>query len=291
MEGVLSAIAVPFRDGRLDYEGLVNHVESLIKAGVDGFFPLGTTSQGILLNLDERRLVLETVFEHAKGKYVVVQVASTDWNVTIETIRMAERYGADAVASIVPLYYRPDYDTLRRYFSKLAELTKLPIYIYNIPGNVGFNVTPDMVARLIKDGVRISGVKDSSGDIGQVASLVEQGIDVFNGSDHIIAHALAVGAKGCISALSNSIPELVVDIYRRFRSGDMKGAFETQRMVSRIREISGRYQRPAVYYSLVKLLKYDFGGVKEPLVRNLTQEEERRLAEELAAIGLKVRVR
>jgi len=289
MEGVLVALAIPFRDGKVDVEGLGRHVSSLVKEGVNGFFPLGTTSMGVLLNVEERRIALETISENSNGLPIVVQVGSTDWSTVVETVKLAEKFNAEAIASIVPIYYKPDYDTIKLYFSKLNQLTSLPIFIYNIPGNVGLNVTPDLVARLIKDGVRVSGVKDSSGDIGQVMRFVEMGLEVFNGSDHIVTLATLVGAKGCISALSNSVTGPVIESYRLVKDGDVKGALKAQSLVAKVRDLASKYPKPAVYYSLVKLLKYDFGGVKEPLVRNLTREEEAELATELSKLGLKVR--
>ncbi|WP_291999003.1 dihydrodipicolinate synthase family protein [Caldivirga sp.] len=289
MEGVLVALAIPFKNGKVDANGLITHVSSLVKDGVDGFFPLGTTGIGVLLNLEERETVVKAVAEASGGKPIVVQVGSLDWDTVSGTVKLAERYGASAIASIVPIYYRPDYETIRRYFMKLNQLTELPTFIYNIPGNTGFNVTPDIVARLIKDGVRITGVKDSSGDLGQVMQFIEMGLEVFNGSDHMIAPSIIVGAKGCISALSNSITNLIIDTYRKARNGNVNDALKTQALVTKVRDTANKYPRPAVHYSLVKLLKYDFGSVKEPLVRGLTSEEEESLASELSKLGLRVR--
>ncbi|MGC8569927.1 MAG: dihydrodipicolinate synthase family protein [Caldivirga sp.] len=289
MEGVLVALAIPFKSGKVDVDGLITHVSSLVKDGVDGFFPLGTTGIGVLLNLEERETVVKAVAEASGGKPIVVQVGSLDWDTVSGTVKLAERYGASAIASIVPIYYRPDYETIRRYFMKLNQLTELPTFIYNIPGNTGFNVTPDIVARLIKDGVRITGVKDSSGDLGQVMQFIEMGLEVFNGSDHMIAPSIIVGAKGCISALSNSITNLIIDTYRKARNGNVNDALKTQALVTKVRDTVNKYPRPAVHYSLVKLLKYDFGSVKEPLVRGLTSEEEESLASELSKLGLRVR--
>ncbi|WP_291767933.1 dihydrodipicolinate synthase family protein [Caldivirga sp. UBA161] len=289
MEGVLVALTIPFRNGNVDVDGLSAHVSSLVKEGVNGFFPLGTTGMGVLLNLEEREAVIKAVTEASGGKPIVVQVGSLDWDTVAGTVKLAERYGASAIASIVPIYYRPDYETIRRYFMKLNQLTELPTFIYNIPGNAGFNVTPDIVTKLIKDGVRIAGMKDSSGDLGQLMQFIEMGLEVFNGSDHMIAPSIIVGAKGCISALSNSITNLVIDTYRKAKDGDVNNALRVQALVTKVRDTANKYPRPAVHYSLVRLLKYDFGSVKEPLVRSLTREEEESLASDLGKLGLRIR--
>lgn len=150
----------------------------------------------------------------------MVHVFSFNWQDVVETVRLAERYGAVAISSIPPIYYKPDYETLRRYYEKLSQLTKLPIFIYNIPQNTGFNVTPDLIARLLSDGVKIAGVKDSTGDITQIMGHVRLGITVLNGADSTILPALMVGgAKGCISAMANVLPEVMREMFNDFRAG------------------------------------------------------------------------
>ena len=103
MEGIFVALAIPFKNGRLDTDSLANHVESLTKAGVDGFYPFGTTSQGPYLTIEERRIALETIMKHT-NKQLIVHVFSFDWNEVVETIRLAERFGAIAISSIPPIY-------------------------------------------------------------------------------------------------------------------------------------------------------------------------------------------
>ncbi|WP_243670972.1 dihydrodipicolinate synthase family protein [Vulcanisaeta sp. JCM 16161] len=216
MEGIFVALAIPFKNGKLDEESLARHVASLTKAGVDGFYPFGTTSQGPYLTLEERREALDVISRNT-NRQLMVHVFSFDWQDVVETVRLAERYGAVAISSIPPIYYKPDYETLRRYYEKLSQLTKLPIFIYNIPQNTGFNVTPDLIAKLLSDGVRIAGVKDSTGDITQIMGHVRLGITVLNGADSTILPALMVGAKGCISAMANVLPEVMRDMFNDFR--------------------------------------------------------------------------
>lgn len=286
MEGVLVALAIPFKDGKINTDNLTLHAEALVKEGVDGFFIFGTTSQGVLLNIDERRLILEAL-SGVKVRHLIIQVYSNDWGTVRESIRLAEHYGADAVASIPPIYYKPDYSTLRILYSKISELTNLPLYIYNIPSSTGFNITPSLVERLVKDGVKLSGIKDSSGDLAQLMGFINLGLSVFNGSDNLIVPSVTVGANGAVSILANSNTELVVNAYRLAKNGDLSNALNAQRVISSIMNITDTYPKPAVYHSLIKLLKYDFGGVKEPLVRNLTQDEESKLTQQLRSIGLK----
>ena len=289
MEGIFVALAIPFKDGKLDEESLARHVDSLTKAGVDGFYPFGTTSQGPYLTLEERREALEVITRNT-NKQLMVHVFSFNWQEVVETVRLAERYGAIAISSIPPIYYKPDYDTLKRYYEKLSQSTKLPIFIYNIPQNTGFNVTPDLIARLLNDGVKIAGVKDSTGDITQIMGHVRLGITVLNGADSTILPALMVGAKGCISAMANVLPEVMREMFNDFRAGRIQSAMEKQDLIARVRELIKEYPGVDSYYKLVNLLRYDFGTVKEPYLRPLSDSEVQKLRDGLIRLGLKPRI-
>ncbi len=289
MEGIFVALAIPFKNGKLDTESLMKHVDSLTKAGVDGFYPFGTTSQGPYLSLEERKEALDMI-SRSTNKQLMVHVFSFDWQIIVETVRLAERYGAIAISSIPPIYYRPDYETLRMYYEKLSQLTELPIFIYNIPQNTGFNVTPDLIVKLLSDGVKIAGVKDSTGDITQIMGHVRLGITVLNGADTTILPALMVGAKGCISAMANVLPETMRDMFNDFRAGRLQSAMEKQDLIARVRGLIKEYPGVDGYYKLVHLLRYDFGTVKEPYLRPLSDTEVQRLKDGLIRLGLKPRV-
>lgn len=288
MEGVFVALAIPFKDGKLDEKTLITHVESLTKAGVDGFYPFGTTGQGLYINLEERRETLEILAKHT-NKQLIVHVYSPYWDDVVETVRLAEKYGAVAISSIPPIYYKPDYDVLRLYYTKLVNITRLPVFIYNIPQNSGTNVTPEILSKLIKDGVKIAGIKDSSGDLSQVMAHVRLGVTVFNGSDTIIVPSFMVGAKGCISAMANALPEVIRSMVDDLRSGNVKSAMEKQELIARVRDLIKEFPGVDRYYKLVHLLRYDFGTVKEPYMRPLTDDEVNRIREGLLKLGLRVR--
>lgn len=289
MEGIFVALAIPFKNGKLDEESLAKHVDSLTKAGVDGFYTFGTTSQGPYLTLEERRAALEVISRNT-NRQLVVHVFSFDWQGIVETVRLAEKHGTIAISSIPPIYYGPDYEVLKRYYEKLTQLTKLPVFIYNIPRNTGFNVTPDLMAKLLSDGVKIAGVKDSTGDVAQIMGHVRLGITVLNGSDSTILPALMVGAKGCISAMSNVLPDVIRSMFDEFKAGRLQSAMEKQDLIARVRELIRDYPGVDGYYKLIHLLRYDFGTVKEPYLRPLSEAEVQKLRDGLIRLGLKPRV-
>lgn len=286
MRGVLTALAVPFKENKLQKDQLIEHVNSLIRAGINGFFILGSIGQGPLLTKEERTEVLKIMRENAYNKYVVVQVGGTDWDTIVSTVKEAEKYEATAIATLPPIYYKPDYETLKRYLTKLSNLTTLPLYIYNYPRNVGFDVTPEILGKLLSDGVKVSGIKDSVTDITEIMGHINLGIEVFNGFDAMILPTLLMGGKGCVSGLSNAVPELVVSVYKYAIEGYIEEARKAQMILYKLFNVVNNYPLPSAHYSLIKLLRYDFGTVKEPLVRPLSDEEEKKLKTELKQLGL-----
>lgn len=290
MRGILTGLALPFRENKLNKNELIEHINSLVKADVDGFFVLGSIGLGPILSKEEKKEVLDILKETIPGnKYLVVQVGGTDWDTIVFTVKEAEKHEASAIATVPPIYYRADYETLKRYLLKLSKLTSLPLYIYNFPKNVGLDITPDILGKLLQDEIKIVGIKDTTPDMIEIIGHINLGIEVFNGIDSMTLPTLVMGGKGCISGLSNAIPELVVSIYKNVVYGNFEEAKKSQIIVSRMYNIVSKYPYPAIHYSLIRLLRYDFGNVKEPLVRNLTEEEEKALKNELKSIGFKIR--
>lgn len=278
MNEVLVALSTPFLNGKLNKEGLINHVESLIKAGVDGFFLLGTTGLGMVMSTNEKREVMNVVKEVAGRKKLIAHVGAAVIDDVIKTAQDAAKLELDAVASVPPIYYKPDEPTLIKYYTKIRETSGLPVYIYNIPQNSGFNVTPSHAAQMR---TIIAGVKDSTGDIGQVAGFVDLGLEVFNGADHAILPSLVVGAHGAVSAMANVVPELEIKLFREYNANNFNKAMVIQRTITRVRDIIKKYPTPAAYYWAASVLRgYELGDVKEPL-RVLSDEEKNALKKEL----------
>ncbi len=282
MKEVIVALATPFLNGKLNIDGLKNHVESLVRAGVDGFFLMGTTGLGVALTTDEKRAVMNAVKEVAGNKRLIAHVGAAVIDDVVSTSRDAAKLGMNAVASVPPLYYKPDASALHRFYEKIRESSGLPVYIYNIPQNSGFNVTPAHVSKLREV---VAGIKDSTGDIGQVASFVDLGLEVFNGADHAILPSIVMGAKGAVSAMANVVPELEVRLMREYEDGNIGRAMHIQRTITRLRDAIKNYPTPAAYYWAATVLRgYELGGVKEPL-RDLTDEERNLLRRELENIA------
>ncbi len=223
-EGVYTALITPFRDGAVDERALQELVEHQIAAGVDGLVPCGSTGEAATLSHAEHRRVIEVVVAAARGRVHVL--AGTGSNSTTEAIaltRHAKEAGADGALLISPYYNKPTQEGIVSHYAAVARETAFPLVVYNIPGRTASNILPSTFVRLAEI-EQIVGVKESSGDLNQVAHLiasVPEGFVVLSGDDWATLPMLALGGRGVISTTSNVAPSEIVSLVRAFRAGDL----------------------------------------------------------------------
>jgi 4-hydroxy-tetrahydrodipicolinate synthase len=213
LQGALTAMITPFRDGQVDHARLAENVNFQIERGVDGLVPVGTTGESPTLDHHEHRQVVEKVVEAADGRTRVI--AGTGSNATTEALELTEHarsVGADAALMVNPYYNKPTQEGMYRHFMTVADQVDLPIVLYNIPGRTGVALTPETIARLAQHR-NIIGVKEATGSMdtaSEIASLC--GVDDFvilSGDDSLTLPLMAIGGKGVISVVSNLLPEKV----------------------------------------------------------------------------------
>ena len=222
-EGVLTALATPFRDGAIDEKALRGLVARQIVAGIDGLVPCGSTGESATLSHEEHARVIEIVVDAAAGQVPVV--AGTGSNSTTEAIRLtrhAKEAGAAGALLISPYYNKPTQAGLVAHYEAIARDTELPLIVYNIPGRTASNILPTTLAQLAHIEY-VVGVKEACGDIDQIAHVIDQcpeDFDVLSGDDSMTLPVLAMGGRGVISTTSNVAPEQMLELVRAFRSGD-----------------------------------------------------------------------
>src|SRR5499426_1001573 len=205
-EGVLTALVTPFRDGEIDEGALRALVDRQIEAGIDGLVPCGSTGESATLSHAEHRRVVEIVVRAARGRVPVV--AGTGSNNTREAIaltRHAKEAGADGALLISPYYNKPTPEGIVQHYAAIARETAFPLVVYNIPGRTASNLLPATMARLAEI-EQVVGVKESCGDLHQVAQLIASTPDSFkvlSGDDWAVLPMLALGGAGVISTASN----------------------------------------------------------------------------------------
>ena len=223
-EGIHTAIITPFRDGAIDESALRSLVERQIEAGIDGLVPCGSTGESATLSHDEHHRVIEITIDAAAGRVPII--AGTGSNSTAEAISLtqhAKEAGAAGALLLSPYYNKPTQDGIYEHYAAVAVETGLPLVIYNIPGRTASNITPATIGRLAQI-ENIVGVKESSGDIDQIAHVVTVCPDdfaVLSGDDALTLPLMAVGGHGAISTTSNVAPGQVAEMVRTMASGDV----------------------------------------------------------------------
>ena len=226
-EGVLTALVTPFRDGAIDEAALRNLVDLQIEAGVDGLVPCGSTGESATLSHAEHRRAVEIVVQAARGRVPVI--AGTGSNSTREAIELtqhAKAAGADGALLISPYYNKPTQEGIFLHYAEVARATSFPLLAYNIPGRTASNILPATIARMA-DIPQIVGVKEASGDVGQIAEVIARCPDdfaVLAGDDAMTLPLLALGGRGVIATTANVAPSAMVQMIRAFRAGDLDEA-------------------------------------------------------------------
>lgn len=226
--GVGTALVTPFtKAGALDEAGVRRLARRQIDEGIHFLVPCGTTGESPTLSEDERTRVVEIAVDEARGKVPVLAGAGGyDTREVIHAARLMERAGANGLLSVTPYYNKPTPEGLFQHYKAIAESTKLPIVVYNVPGRTGCNVDVNTLARLATI-PNIVGVKEASGNIQQmceVCGAVPSDFIVLSGDDAITLPLMAVGGRGVISVASNEVPRQMSQMVEAAERGDFAAA-------------------------------------------------------------------
>jgi len=226
--GSFVALVTPFgKSGALDEEALRRLVRGQLRAGTAGLVPCGSTGEAATLTAEEYRRVVTITLEESQGDLpVVVGVGTNATAKAIELAHEAERLGADALLVLAPYYNKPTQEGLYLHFRAVAESTRLPILVYNIPGRTAVNIMPKTLLRLAANCPNVAAVKEASGSLDQVSEIVAapSGFAVLSGDDSLTVPMMAVGATGVISVVANVAPRQTAAMCAAFAQGDLKKA-------------------------------------------------------------------
>jgi len=231
LRGSITALITPFREGRLDLKAFEAIVERQIAEGTHGLVPCGTTGESPTLSDEEFSAVVSAAVRVAKNRVPVI--AGTGSNSTahaIELTQLAQKLGAHSALVVTPYYNKPTQDGLYLHYRAIAESTRLPILIYNIPGRSAVDMTVDTMGRLAKI-PNIVGVKDATANLARVSQQrAACGPDFvqISGEDPTALGFNAQGGVGCISVTSNVAPRLCADFQNACAKGDYAKARELQ---------------------------------------------------------------
>lgn len=278
IRGAIVAIVTPFRNGQLDEEKYRELIEFQIENGTHGIVPCGTTGESATLSHNEHKRVVEICLDQVKKRVPVI--AGTGSNNTAEALELtkhAEAAGADAALMITPYYNKPTQEGIYQHFKVIAENTKIPIIVYNVPGRTALNLLPETVSRLAKFS-NIIGIKEATGDLNQGAKVIRLCPDdfiVLSGDDFTAFPLMCIGGRGVISVISNVVPADMAGMCNAFLDGDYAKAKALHYKMFPLMEAMFFETNPVPAKTALKLLGKISGEVRLPLCAMSPATEER----------------
>jgi dihydrodipicolinate synthase/N-acetylneuraminate lyase len=264
LHGAVAAALTPLRENRLDEDAVEPYVEFLVAGGLDGVLAMGTTGEGMLFDLEERREIASAFVDAGRDKLqVAVHAGMQSTEHTVVLAEHAASIGADAVAVIPPPYFPLDEDALFTHLAAAARAcAPVPFYVYEFERASGYSVSRAVLDRLREAAPSLAGMKVSDTPYEQFARYLDLGLDVFVGPEAFIGRGLEAGAVGAVSALGSAFPEQVARAVRE-RSDELAS----------LREAIERFPRHAALKYVVARRGVPISGEVRAPLRGLSGQE------------------
>ena len=229
LSGVGAAMITPFTsNGQVDYDALARMIDYVIDGGVDYIVALGTTAETPTLYLHERAVIAMFITNHiARRVPLVIGVGGNSTSEVLDQLHEFDLRGADAILSVTPYYNKPSQEGLYQHFRTVSEHSPLPIILYNIPGRSGVNMTDATTLRIARDFDNVIGIKEASGDIGQMQRIIDgrpSDFLVLSGDDGIAIELMRRGGDGVISVAVDAFPRRFMQCIGYAKAGDFETA-------------------------------------------------------------------
>jgi 4-hydroxy-tetrahydrodipicolinate synthase len=267
---ILTAMITPFdASGELDAKEAARLAGWLAGRGTDGFVIGGTTGEGVTLDARERQQLLTAVKGAVAGKAsVIANIGTNDVRSTIANAKEAQACGADAVLVVVPPYAKPTQGGMLEFFGAVADGTPLPVIVYNIPGRSAANMLPSTLLELAHRHANIAGVKESSGDLKQIATIVRdrpKDFIVWSGDDHLYLPSLAVGADGVVGVATHLCSREFQEMTAAFRGGETTRAAMMHNALLELMDVLFTVTSPIAVKWAMNQLGFAAGRCRPPL--------------------------
>ena len=291
-KGAGVALVTPMHeDLSINYEKLDELLEEQIAAGTDAIIICGTTGESATLSEKEHLDAIKFTIERVKGRIpVIAGTGSNSTHTAVEMSKEAAENGADGLLVVTPYYNKGTQNGLIRHYTTIANAVDKPIIMYNVPSRTGCNLLPPTVAALFKEVENIVGIKEATGNISQVAKVMELTdgkIDLYSGNDDQIVPLLSLGGIGVISVLSNVAPREAHDIVMKFLEGDIVGSRDLQLKSLELIDALFCEVNPIPVKAALNLMGKEVGPLRGPLTEMEPQNQER-LAKAMREYGIQV---
>ncbi|MBQ8625031.1 MAG: 4-hydroxy-tetrahydrodipicolinate synthase [Agathobacter sp.] len=292
-KGAGVAIVTPMKNNEdVNYDKLEEIINWQIDEGTDSIIIAGTTGEASTLTMEEHRNVIKAAVEFTKHRVPVI--AGTGSNCTRTAIQLsqeAEEDGADGLLIVTPYYNKATQAGLVKHYSQIADATKLPIIMYNVPGRTGCNLLPETVATLFNAKENIVGLKEATGNMAQASQtmyLTDGKLDMYSGEDGLVLPMMAIGGIGVISVWSNVAPKKVHDMCEAFFKGDMETAMKLQREALPLVDALFSEVNPIPVKTAMNAMGLEVGPLRAPLCE-MGDANKAKMIEVMKNYGITVR--
>ena len=283
------ALITPFKkDESVDYEALGRLVDYQVQNGTDYLVVLGTTAETPTLTEEEKRNIIDLVVNHVRGRIpIVLGVGGNCTRNVVEQLKNGDFTGIDAILSVVPYYNKPSQEGIYQHYKAIANATKLPIILYNVPGRTGVNMTAETTLRIAREFENVVAVKEASGNITQMDDIIKNKparFNVISGDDGITFPLVTLGAIGVISVIGNAFPREFSRMVRLALAGDYDSVRTIHHSFTELFSLLFVDGNPAGAKSMLSMMGFIENKLRLPLVptRIVTYEKIREVLRQLS---------
>ena len=268
-KGIFTALLTPFHeDYSINWSSLERLIAFNLEQGIHGFYVCGSTGEGLMMSPEERKQIFRFVAKTVGGRATLIGHVGTIHTLdAIDMAKAAEQAGFDAVSAVAPFYYGFPFDAVKGYYNDIANSVDIPTVIYNFPASGGVTFTPERAEEVLQN-PKIVAIKHTSPDLFVLERFkhLSRDIVVYNGFDEMLVAGLAMGADGGIGSTYNFMPGKILNIYNRFRAGDLAGAQAAQEEVNEIIATLIRYGVFASEKEILTQMGISMGPVRRPFL-------------------------
>ena len=287
-EGVFPAIITPMAaDGSLNEAAFRQVMEFNIQAGVQGFWVAGGTGESVLLDDEENRRIAEIAADQSQGR--ILNIMHVGAPTTTRSARLAEhaaKAGVEAICCVPPFFYRQSDEAIVEHYRIVAGAADLPLFVYNLPGSTGVEITPQLMQKIQEGVPQLAGLKHSAPYIPYVRDFAKMGLACLIGNCRLMLPALTIGATGCVDGPPNMAPERWVALWKAYKSGNLQEAEAAQEHASQVADLIEPFRFHAIAKAVIGArLGIDCGDPRLP-GQALTKDERAVILRRAAEIGL-----
>jgi len=271
LKGSGVAMITPFdEEGRVDYHAVKRVVDHIISGGIDYIVLMGTTAETATLTSEERTKVVALIVEVVADRVpLVLGIGGNNTQVVVDTIKQTDLTAFKALMSVCPYYTRPSQEGIYQHFKHIATATPIPVILYNVPARTGVSISNETTVRLATDCANIIAIKDATGDLESVITLLDlvpDGFHVISGDDALALPVVLSGGSGVISVIGGALPNQVSKMIRFALEDRIDEATVYHNQLLEMIDLIFREGNPAGVKNLSKHLGLCTGNVRLPLV-------------------------